>query len=126
MAYKLTDKTMKALLAEQQRNPPPKRQKRADGEGHFVSIEPNGSLYFRFKFRFEGVEKEMALGQYDGTPHGVSLGQAREKHQAARAMLRAGKNPIEAKRLGPLPPPLGPSALSVRWPTNGSERALRG
>jgi len=49
--------------------------------------------YRRWKYRFQGREKVMALGVYPA----VSLAQARKRHQEARAVLEAGVDPQEQK-----------------------------
>ena len=58
-------------------------------------INPNGSKLWRFKFRFAGKEKTLALGKYPDVP----LKEAREKRDAARKQLEAGNDPsLERKR----------------------------
>jgi integrase len=132
MAYRLTDKTLRKLLAEQQKAPPPKRRKEVDGEGLYIAVEPSGALLWRYKFRFGGVEKEMALGRYDGTPSCVSLGKARDLHKEAKALLKNGINPIEHKKAAanlqtnpapPAYPPFGTAAdgwLKTRRPAQAA------
>ncbi|MDP2902079.1 MAG: Arm DNA-binding domain-containing protein [Methylovulum sp.] len=34
----------------------------ADEKGMFLLVNPNGSKYFRMKYRFNGKEKNLALG----------------------------------------------------------------
>ena len=48
--------------------------------GMYLLVNPNGSKYFRLKYRFEGKEKTLALGVYPET----SLKQARDKRETAR------------------------------------------
>jgi hypothetical protein len=73
--------------------------KLSDGGGLFLLIQPSGSKWWRFKYRFAGKEKLLALGSYPE----VSLAEAREKHFMARKALAAGTDPSgvkqEAKRL---------------------------
>ncbi|MGH6702216.1 MAG: Arm DNA-binding domain-containing protein [Bradyrhizobium sp.] len=52
--------------------PPAKRYELSDGEGLYLSVETNGGLYWRYKYRVAGQERLMALGQFDA----VSLGKA--------------------------------------------------
>jgi integrase len=89
--HSLTDTKLRALLRAK---PPAKRYKLGDGEGLYLSVETNGALYFRYKYRFAGKERLMALGQYDA----VSLAKAREVHQAARRDLKAGIDPQARKK----------------------------
>ena len=48
------------------RNAKPKEKayKIADEKGLFLYVSPNGSKYWRFKYRFAGKEKLLALGVY--------------------------------------------------------------
>ncbi len=42
--------------------PKEKAYKVADGKGLYLLVSPSGSLLWRVKFRFHGIEKKMALG----------------------------------------------------------------
>lgn len=42
--------------------PKDKPYKLADGDGMFLYVQPNGSRYWRLKYRFTGKEKLLALG----------------------------------------------------------------
>ena len=57
-----------------------------DREGLFLLVNPSGSKLWRWRYRFEGKEKLMALGEYPF----VGLAQAREIHLAARELLVKG------------------------------------
>ncbi len=59
--------------------PKDKPYKLADEKGLFLLVNPNGSKYFRLKYRIDGKEKLLALGVYPET----SLKQAREKRDGA-------------------------------------------
>ena len=74
--------------------PREKKWKLADGGGLHLLVHPNGGKYWRFKYRLDGKEQEMALGVYPE----VSLKQARQRHQAAREMLASGVDPNQDKR----------------------------
>lgn len=84
----LTDITIRKL------KPQKKQQKLADGDGMFLLIHPNGGKYWRFKYRFAGKEKMLALGVYPE----VSLADARERRSDARKVLAAGNDPAEVKK----------------------------
>lgn len=60
-----------------------------DGRGLYLEVMPNGSRYWRQKYRFEGKERRLAHGVYPE----VSLAAAREKCDAARKLLAAGVDP---------------------------------
>ena len=84
----LTDTAIRNL------KPQKKQQKLTDGDGMFLLIHPNGSKYWRFKYRFAGKEKMLALGVYPE----VSLAEARERRIEARKALAAGNDPSEVKK----------------------------
>ncbi|HAW2082036.1 TPA: integrase arm-type DNA-binding domain-containing protein [Escherichia coli] len=65
-----------------------------DGDGMFLLIHPNGSKYWRFRFRFGGKQHLMAFGVYPET----SLADARQKREEARRLVAAGIDPREHKR----------------------------
>ncbi|EKN4073710.1 tyrosine-type recombinase/integrase [Yersinia enterocolitica] len=65
-----------------------------DGDGMFLLIHPNGSKYWRFRFRFGGNQHLMAFGVYPET----SLADARQKREEARRLVAAGIDPREHKR----------------------------
>jgi integrase len=74
--------------------PANKPYKLTDGGGLFILIQPTGGKLWRYKYRFAGKEKKLALGIYPD----VSLADARERHAQARKTLAAGKDPGEAKK----------------------------
>lgn len=65
-----------------------------DGDGMFLLIHPNGSKYWRFRFRFGGKQHLMAFGVYPET----SLADARQKREESRKLVAAGIDPREHKR----------------------------
>lgn len=74
--------------------PSEKPVKLADGNGLYLEIMPNGSKYWRMKYRFLGKEKRLALGVYPE----VTLGEAREKREQARKLLASGTDPSAHKK----------------------------
>jgi hypothetical protein len=54
-----------------------------DGDGMFLLIHPNGSKYWRFRFRFGGKQHLMAFGVYPET----SLADARQKGKRPEGLL---------------------------------------
>src|ERR1700689_1823930 len=73
--------------------PAQKPYKLSDGGGLYLLINPNGALWWRFKYQFEGREKLLSMGVY---PH-VSLQQARTLRDGAKKTLANGVDP-SAKR----------------------------
>src|SRR5882672_1832947 len=65
-----------------------------DGGGLFLLVNPNGSRWWRFKYRFESKEKLLSLGVYPD----VSLADARAKRDDVRKQLGAGIDPGAARK----------------------------
>lgn len=65
-----------------------------DRDGLFLLVNPNGSKLWRWRYRFDGKEKLMAIGEYPI----VSLGQARERQFAERKKLEAGIDPMAERK----------------------------
>ena len=74
--------------------PTAKSYKKSDSGGLYIQVMPNGSRYWRLKYRYGGKEKCLAFGVYPET----SLADAREKRDAARKLLAAGTDPLVAKQ----------------------------
>lgn len=81
--------------AAKEAKPKEKPYKLSDEKGMFLLVNPNGSKYWRLKYRFGGKEKTLALGVYPE----VSLAEARGRRSKARALLRDDIDPCAAKRL---------------------------
>jgi len=71
-----------------------KTYKVSDFDGLFVAVNPNGSKLWRFKYRLDGKEKLLSIGAYPA----VSLLQARQARDAARADIAKGEDPSERKQ----------------------------
>ena len=67
-----------------------KAYKLADGKGLSLLVHPNGSKYWRLKYRHAGKEKQLALGVYPE----VTLAHARELTLEARGLLKIGQDPV--------------------------------
>ena len=65
-----------------------------DGGGLYLEITPSGGKYWRYKYRFGGKEKRLALGVYPD----LSLADTRGMHAQARKTLATGRDPSEVKR----------------------------
>lgn len=74
--------------------PRKKPYKLGDSDGLYLLVQPNGSKYWRFKYRFLGKEKLLALGVYDE----VSLAGARQRRDAARKLVASGIDPAAARK----------------------------
>ncbi|WP_363797449.1 integrase arm-type DNA-binding domain-containing protein [Lysobacter firmicutimachus] len=71
----------------------PKAVRLFDGGGLYLELMPNGSKYWRLKYRIHGKEKRLAIGIYPEVP----LAEAREKRDEARKAIKSGIDP-SAKR----------------------------
>ncbi|EAQ81490.1 tyrosine-type recombinase/integrase [Blastopirellula marina] len=65
-----------------------------DAGGLFLWVQPSGGKWWRYKYRFAGKEKLLALGSYPD----ISLADARERHALARKVLASGNDPGEVKK----------------------------
>ena len=75
--------------------PSEKPQKLFDSHGLYLEIMPNGSKYWRQKYRYLGKEKRLAIGVYPI----ITLAEAREKRDEARKLLASGQDPSATKQL---------------------------
>lgn len=71
-----------------------KPYKLSDSEGMYLEVMPNGSKYWRLKYRHLGKEKRLALGVYPE----VSLADARNKRSEARKLIASDIDPSLAKK----------------------------
>ena len=83
-----------ADVAIRQAKPKDKPYKLSDGGGMYMLVNPNGSRYWRMKYRFGGKEKVLALGVYPN----VTISKVREKVMEAKTLLDEGKDPTIHKR----------------------------
>ncbi len=81
-------------IAIRHARPKPKPYRITDGGGLFLQIQPSGSKLWRFKYRLDGKEKLLSLGQYPV----VTLAEARDRRTEAKRQLERGDDPIAEKR----------------------------
>ncbi|MGZ9570686.1 tyrosine-type recombinase/integrase [Alcaligenes nematophilus] len=86
---KLTD------LACKQAKPAEKVRRLTDGGGLYLLIDPKGSKYWRYDYRFHGRRQTLALGIYPE----VSLIRARDLHTRARMLLADGVDPMQQRKV---------------------------
>ncbi len=72
-----------------------KPYKLADGGGLFLLVKPGGSKLWQQKYRHLGKERLLSHGTYPD----VSLAQARQKRDEARALIAEGTDPGQQKKL---------------------------
>jgi len=66
----------------------------SDSCGLYLEVSPSGGKYWRYKYRFQGKEKRLALGVYPR----VTLKQARTARDDARRLLDKGNDPGQARK----------------------------
>jgi integrase len=82
-------------MAAKNAKPKDKPYKLADGRGMYLHVMPNGSKYWRLKYRYGGKERApLALGVYPE----VALKDARKARDAARELLASGIDPGDDRR----------------------------
>jgi integrase len=74
--------------------PTSKQYKLADGRGLCLLVMPSGAKYWRWRYRFEGTEKMMSLGEYPE----VGLKEARERQGVARKLWSSGVDPLAERK----------------------------
>lgn len=81
-------------LKIRQAKPLEKAYKLTDGHGLYLSVTPNGSKLWRYRYRLDGKENLFAIGEYPT----ISLTDARKARDAAQALVKQGLNPSHARR----------------------------
>lgn len=87
-AMSLTD--IKARNAK----PGEKQKKLSDSDGMYLLITPQGGKYWRFKYRYAGKEKVLALGTYPE----IRLADARQRRDEARRQVAHGIDPNAVRK----------------------------
>jgi len=75
--------------------PREKPYKLSDGDGLYLLVQPNGHKFWRYRYRFTGVEKMLAIGPFPD----VSIAEARAKRDEARKRVINGVDPSVQKKL---------------------------
>jgi integrase len=66
----------------------------ADRDGLCLEVAPSGAKLWRYRYRFAGKAKMMALGRWDE----ITLQDARDRLRDARKLLANGTDPMDVKR----------------------------
>lgn len=74
--------------------PSSKTIRKSDGGGLVLLINPNGSRWWRFRYRINGKAKMLSLGTYPET----SLSDARQKRDELRKLVAAGIDPSDQRK----------------------------
>ena len=109
--------------------PREKPYKLTDGGGLYVIVNPNGSRWWRFRYRVEGREKLISLGVYPET----SLREARERRDDAKKLHKSGVDPSVRRQIEQRVTAETFEAIarewfakfSVNWAPSHSEKVIR-
>jgi hypothetical protein len=66
------------------------------GRGLVLLIQTNGSKWWRFRYRWQGIEQMLSMGTYADTP----LLEARARRDVARQQVAKGIDPRAERRRG--------------------------
>lgn len=69
--------------------------KLSDGQGLYLLVTPAGTGAWRMKYRLDGKEKVYSVGTYPD----VDLAGARRARDAARELVKEGKDPVQMRRV---------------------------
>jgi integrase len=101
----LTDTKIKTL------RPRRKLYRVADERGLCIEVHPTGARYWRQRYSFGGKDKMLSLGTYPD----VSLIQARERRDEARALVAQGIDPSAERKAAKLADALTFEAVAREW-----------
>lgn len=93
---KTTKKYNKLLLTKERIDsfkPESKPYKRSDSLGLYMLVHPNGSKYWRLKYKLNNKEKVFSIGTYPQT----SLAAARVARDAAKVLIKQGIDPTQER-----------------------------
>lgn len=71
-----------------------KQYKLSDDGGLYLLVHPNGSKYWRLKYRISGKEKTYSIGIYPE----ITLLEAREERQKLKKLIKQSIDPVENKK----------------------------
>jgi integrase len=100
-----------ADIAIRNAKPQEKPVKLFDTGGLYLLVNPNGSRWWRLKFRYGGKEKLISLRTYPET----TLKAARERRDEARVMLAQGINPSAKRQATKAAPAESFEAIAREW-----------
>lgn len=83
------------VVAARNAKPKAKPYKLFDGNGLYLFVHPNGSKYWRLKYKFADKEKTLSLGVFDET----SLQAARDKARDAKKLLTENVDPSMSRKV---------------------------
>lgn len=91
--------------------PEPKPFKIADNGGMYLLVQPNGSKYFRFDYRFAGKRRTAAIGVYPD----LSLKQARVERDRIKSLISSGIDPSVQEKPSEFPEVVTFEMVAREW-----------
>lgn len=91
--------------------PEPKPFKIADNGGMYLLVQPNGSKYFRFDYRFAGKRRTAAIGVYPD----LSLKQARVERDRIKGLISSGIDPSVQEKPSEFPEVVTFEMVAREW-----------
>jgi integrase len=92
-----------------------KSYKLTDGAGLYLEVMPSGARYWRWRYRYAGKDTRLAFGVYPE----VTLAEARQRRDKARAAIRDGRDPSAERKVERRNAKLSAAesfgAVSVEW-----------
>lgn len=98
-------------IAVRAAKPREKPFKLADERELYLLVNPNGSRWWRFKYRQDGRERGLSFGVYPDVP----LGLARKRRDEARQLLADGIDPSHKRKAGKLAGGNTFRAIATEW-----------
>ena len=83
-----------SALAVERAKPREKSYRLKDDDGLYLEVKPSGKKYWRLRYWIDYKENRMALGEYPL----VSLGEARERRDEKRRLIKDGVDPVTAQK----------------------------
>ena len=68
-------------------------------DGMYLLVNPRGSKLWQMKYLYDGKASTYSIGRYGIGQNGVTLAKAREARDAAKRLLKEGRDPTLVRRL---------------------------
>lgn len=92
-----------------------KPYKMADGEGLYLEVTPNGTKFWRLKYRLHGKEKRISIGAYPA----VTIADARKAKEEIKREIKIGIDPVlkrlQAAQMQALNQQLDFKSMAMEW-----------
>ena len=93
--HQISRRSRPRLRARRGRNGVVRYRRRVSfGQSLYLQVMPTGRRYWHYRYRFEGLQKQLSLGRFPYVP----IESARARRHAARQLLEAGVDPAGQKQ----------------------------